>query len=207
MASRRSRYFGIVQVLLLYLIHFAVSCFSWFFKIVRRLNPFKSSKLSNKFYQSPEHVALVSYKNSLIDSSQMREIALELLQRGCKKISIWDPDRRMEKSKIDWSELNCRVLTPKNGGSTVSDSIKRMKVSSVSVREVNVELLDHFIGPNGEEPELLLCCGALDLVSTKGYPPWALRLTTIYPLPSPYSKSQVNEVLSRYSTVSQRYGK
>jgi len=47
-----------------------------------------------------------------------------------------------------------------------------MKASSVSVKEVNVELLDHFIGPNGEEPELLLCCGALDLVSTKGYPPW-----------------------------------
>jgi len=137
----------------------------------------------------------------------MRDIALELLQRGCKKISIWDPDRRMEKSKIDWSELNCRVLTPKNGGSTVSDSIKRMKASSVSVKEVNLELLDHFIGPNGEEPALLLCCGALDLVSTKGYPPWALRLTTIYPLPSPYSKSQINEVLARFTTVSQRYGK
>ena len=76
------------------------------------------------------------------------------------------------RSRIDWSELNCRVLTPKNGGNSVSESIKRMRASCVSVKEVNIELLDHFIGPNGEEPELLLCCGALDLVSTKGYPPW-----------------------------------
>ncbi|CAG5111601.1 Oidioi.mRNA.OKI2018_I69.chr2.g5890.t1.cds [Oikopleura dioica] len=206
MANRRSRYFGIVQVLLWYFIHFAVSSISWFFKIVRRLNPFKT-KLSNKFHHAPEHIALVAYKNSLIDSSQMKSVALELLQRGCKKISIWDPDRRMEKSKIDWSELHCRLLTPKNGGSTVSESIKRMKASSVSVKEVNLELLDHFIGPNGEEPHLLLSCGATDLVSTQGYPPWALRLTTIYPLPSPYSKSQINEVLARYSTVTQRFGK
>jgi len=144
---------------------------------------------------------------AVVTAKNLKKIAFELRQRGAKKISIWDPDSRLEKEKINWNELNCRLLTRKNGGSAITESIRKMARSQVNPQDVSTDILDQFIGPCGEEPDILICCGAKELVTTAGYPPWALRLTSMYCLPSPFSTSQINEILFKFSSVEQRVGR
>ena len=76
------------------------------------------------------------------------------------------------REKINWNELNCRILTHKNGGSSVTESIKKMHISKISPSDLTLEIQDQFIGPCGEEPDILFCCGSTNLISTAGYPPW-----------------------------------
>ena len=47
-----------------------------------------------------------------------------------------------------------------------------MARSQVNPQDVSTDILDQFIGPCGEEPDILICCGAKELVTTAGYPPW-----------------------------------
>ena len=96
-----------------------------------------------------------------------------------------------------------------------------MNSQNFSPSSLDCDILDQFIGPNGEEPQILLSVGSKTLVTTDGYPPWvsfssrsvnlkifiqALRLTSMYPFPSPYSDHKLNEILYRYSSVMHRHG-
>ena len=54
----------------------------------------------------------------------------------------------------------------------MTESIRKMHRNNLSPNDLNSEILDQFIGPCGEEPDILICCGAKDLITTGGYPPW-----------------------------------
>ena len=53
--------------------------------------------MKRKAYLSPNHVALVIHSYSLVAAKNIKKIAYELRQRGAKKVSIWDPEGRLEK--------------------------------------------------------------------------------------------------------------
>jgi len=92
-------------------------------------------------------------------------------------------------------------------GAVITNSIKQMRDEQFTPSELTLDLLDQFIGPNGEEPQLLLSVGTSSkLISTDGYPPWALRLTSMYPFPAPYSDTALNDILYKYSHVKHRNG-
>ena len=58
-------------------------------------------------------------------------------------------------------------------GAVITNSIKQMRDEQFTPSELTLDLLDQFIGPNGEEPQLLLSVGTSSkLISTDGYPPW-----------------------------------
>ena len=73
---------------------------------------------------------------------------------------------------MNWDTYNCRLMTARQGA-LITNSIKQMKGEQFNSQELTLDLLDQFIGPNGEEPELLLCVGTSSkLITTDGYPPW-----------------------------------
>ena len=47
-----------------------------------------------------------------------------------------------------------------------------MDSQNFSPSSLDCDILDQFIGPNGEEPQILLSVGSKTLVTTDGYPPW-----------------------------------
>ena len=47
-----------------------------------------------------------------------------------------------------------------------------MDSQNFSPSSLDCDILDQFIGPNGEEPQILLSVGSTTLVTTDGYPPW-----------------------------------
>ena len=72
---------------------------------------------------------------------------------------------------INWDELNVRLLNSKQS-EIISNSIRKMNSQNFSPSSLDCEILDQFIGPNGEEPQILLSVGSKTLVTTDGYPPW-----------------------------------
>lgn len=169
-----------------------------------KINLFKSFKKIPSCL-SPAHVALVPSSYSSCSPKNLKDISLWLRKRGAKKISIWDPDNRLKKHNINWDELNVRLLNSKQS-EIISNSIRKMDSQNFSPSSLDCDILDQFIGPNGEEPQILISVGSKTLVTTDGYPPWALRLTSMYPFPSPYSDHKLNEILYKYSSVMHRHG-
>merc|ERR1712106_1149904 len=156
---------------------------------------------------APPHVALVPSSYSKCSAKELHSICLWLHKRGCRKITIWDLESRLAKHRqLNWDELNCRLMTGRQGA-VMTNSIKQMRDEQFTPSELTLDLLDQFIGPNGEEPQLLLSVGTSSkLISTDGYPPWALRLTSMYPFPAPYSDTALNDILYKYSHVKHRNG-
>ena len=73
---------------------------------------------------------------------------------------------------LNWDELNCRLMSARQGA-LITNSIRQMKNEEFTSHELTLDLLDQFIGPNGEEPNLLLSVGTSSkLITTDGYPPW-----------------------------------
>ena len=58
-----------------------------------------------------------------------------------------------------------------------------MDSQNFSPSSLDCDILDQFIGPNGEEPQILLSVGSKTLVTTDGYPPW-VSFFLLWPLNS-----------------------
>ena len=81
-----------------------------------------------------------------------------------------NPDNNF-RHNINWDELNVRLLNSKQS-EIISNSIRKMDSQNFSPSSLDCDILDQFIGPNGEEPQILLSVGSKTLVTTDGYPPW-----------------------------------
>ena len=70
---------------------------------------------------------------------------------------------------MNWDELNCRLVSSKE---LITISIQKMEQMDISYNSLTNDILDQLIGPNGDEPQILLSVGSNNLVNTDGYPPW-----------------------------------
>merc|ERR1712113_130014 len=184
------------------LLHLFYKLYLLLLRTWKRINIFSYKKIPSCL--SPAHVALVPSSYSSCSASNLKDISLWLRQRGAKKISIWDPENRLSKHNMNWDELNCRLVSSKE---LITISIQKMEQMDISYNSLTNDILDQLIGPNGDEPQILLSVGSNNLVNTDGYPPWALRWTSMYPFPQPYSDYNLNQILYKYRTVNQNYGK
>ena len=84
-------------------------------------------------------------------------------------------------------------------GALITNSIRQMKNEEFTSHELTLDLLDQFIGPNGEEPNLLLSVGTSSkLITTDGYPPWvSYRFSQMYFLNISFSRTNSSRTYSQ----------